>query len=39
LEAVLARHDGAMADSVDAVIDADRQARAVAGTIIEERRT
>ena len=39
LEAVLARHDGAMADSVDAVIDADRQARAVAGTIIEKRRT
>jgi 1-deoxy-D-xylulose-5-phosphate reductoisomerase len=39
LEAVLARHDGAMADSVDAVIDADRQARAVAGTIIEEWRT
>jgi 1-deoxy-D-xylulose-5-phosphate reductoisomerase len=39
LEAVLARHDGAMADSVDAVIDADRQARAVAGAIIEERRT
>ena len=39
LDAVLARHDGAMADSVDAVIDADRQARAVAGTIIEERRT
>jgi 1-deoxy-D-xylulose-5-phosphate reductoisomerase len=39
LEAVLARHDGAVADSVDAVIDADRQARAVAGTIIEERRT
>jgi 1-deoxy-D-xylulose-5-phosphate reductoisomerase len=39
LEGVLARHDGAMADSVDAVIDADRQARAVAGTIIEERRT
>ena len=39
LEGVLARHDGAMADSVDAVIDADRQARAVAGTILEERRT
>jgi 1-deoxy-D-xylulose-5-phosphate reductoisomerase len=39
LEGVLARHDGAMADSVDAVIDADRQARAVAGSIIEERRT
>jgi 1-deoxy-D-xylulose-5-phosphate reductoisomerase len=39
LEAVLARHDGAMADSVDAVIDADRQARLVAGAIIEERRT
>jgi 1-deoxy-D-xylulose-5-phosphate reductoisomerase len=39
LEAVLARHDGAMADSVDAVIDADRQARAEAGAIIEERRT
>ena len=27
LEAVLARHDGAMADGVDAVIDADRRAR------------
>jgi 1-deoxy-D-xylulose-5-phosphate reductoisomerase len=39
LEAVLARHDGAMADSVDAVIDADRRARAMADTIIEERRT
>ena len=30
LEAVLARHDGAMADSVDAVIDADRRARVAA---------
>jgi 1-deoxy-D-xylulose-5-phosphate reductoisomerase len=38
LEAVLARHDGAMADSVDAVIDADRRARAVAGAIVEARR-
>jgi 1-deoxy-D-xylulose-5-phosphate reductoisomerase len=30
LEDVLSRHDGAMADSVDAVIDADRRARAAA---------
>ena len=30
LDAALARHDGAMADSVDAVIDADRRAAAVA---------
>jgi 1-deoxy-D-xylulose-5-phosphate reductoisomerase len=37
LEAVLARHDGAMADSVDAVIDADRRARAAAAVILEDR--
>ena len=30
LDDVLSRHDGAMADSVDAVIDADRRARATA---------
>jgi 1-deoxy-D-xylulose-5-phosphate reductoisomerase len=30
LHDVLSRHDGAMADSVDAVIDADRRARALA---------
>jgi 1-deoxy-D-xylulose-5-phosphate reductoisomerase len=34
LEAVLARHDGAVADSVDAVIDADSRARAVAADVI-----
>ena len=36
LEAVLARHDGAMADSVDAVIDADRRARVVADAVVAE---
>ena len=35
LEAVLARHDGAMADSVDAVIDADLRARASAGVVLQ----
>jgi 1-deoxy-D-xylulose-5-phosphate reductoisomerase len=34
LETVLSRHDGAMPDSVDAVIDADRRARAMAAGII-----
>ncbi len=34
LDAVLSRHDGAVADSVDAVIDADRRARAVADEIV-----
>jgi 1-deoxy-D-xylulose-5-phosphate reductoisomerase len=34
LEAVLARHDGAVADSVDAVIEADRRARAVATDVL-----
>jgi 1-deoxy-D-xylulose-5-phosphate reductoisomerase len=37
LETALARHDGAMPDSVDAVIDADRRARAVAMEIIAGR--
>ena len=36
LSEVLSRHDGAVADSVDAVIDADRRARAVAAAVIEE---
>jgi 1-deoxy-D-xylulose-5-phosphate reductoisomerase len=35
LEAVLARHDGATADSAEAVIDADRRARAAARQLIE----
>ena len=34
LDAALSRHDGAMADSVDAVIDADRRGRAVAEQIL-----
>jgi 1-deoxy-D-xylulose-5-phosphate reductoisomerase len=34
LQAVLARHDGAVADSVDAVMDADRRARVVAADMI-----
>ncbi|HEY8093577.1 MAG TPA: 1-deoxy-D-xylulose-5-phosphate reductoisomerase [Acidimicrobiales bacterium] len=34
LEAVLARHDGAVPDSVDAVIDADRQARTIADDVL-----
>ena len=33
----LSRHDGGTADSVEAVIDADRRARAVAETVIAER--
>ena len=37
LETVLARHDGAMPDSVDAVIDADRRARVVAVDVIDGR--
>lgn len=37
LDAVLARHDGGVADSVDAVIDADRRARLAATAVIEER--
>ena len=38
LEDVLSRHDGAMADSVDAVIDADRRARGRGrATIVTER--
>ncbi|MGK2948015.1 MAG: 1-deoxy-D-xylulose-5-phosphate reductoisomerase [Acidimicrobiales bacterium] len=37
LSAVLSRHDGGAADSVDAVIDADRTARAVAEQVIAER--
>jgi 1-deoxy-D-xylulose-5-phosphate reductoisomerase len=35
LEAVLSRHDGAVAADVDAVIDADRLARAEAAAVIE----
>ncbi len=37
LDHVLSRHDGAIADSVDAVIDADRRARHVASAVIHER--
>jgi 1-deoxy-D-xylulose-5-phosphate reductoisomerase len=37
LSAVLSRHDGGCADGVEAVIDADRAARAVARTLISER--
>jgi 1-deoxy-D-xylulose-5-phosphate reductoisomerase len=37
LNAVLDRHDGGTADSVDAVIDADRRARQVARAVIDER--
>ena len=36
LEAVLSRHDGAMAADVDAVIDADGRARAAAAAVIEQ---
>jgi 1-deoxy-D-xylulose-5-phosphate reductoisomerase len=39
LKAVLDRHDGGHADSVDDVIDADRRARAAASAVIDERRT
>ena len=34
LQEALSRHDGAMADSLDAVLDADRRARQVAGQIV-----
>jgi 1-deoxy-D-xylulose-5-phosphate reductoisomerase len=34
LDAVLSRHDGAMADSVEAVVEADRRARAVAEEVV-----
>ena len=37
LSEALARHDGAVADSADAVIDADRRARRAASQIIDER--
>jgi 1-deoxy-D-xylulose-5-phosphate reductoisomerase len=37
LNEVLDRHDGGVADGVDAVIDADRRARALARAIIEQR--
>ncbi|MGH9085134.1 MAG: 1-deoxy-D-xylulose-5-phosphate reductoisomerase [Acidimicrobiales bacterium] len=39
LKSVLDRHDGGIADSVDAVIDADRRARAAARAVIDERPT
>ena len=39
LTEALSRHDGGTADSVEAVIDADRAARAVAQTVIAERFT
>ena len=39
LTEVLSRHDGGTADDVDAVIDADAAARAVARTVIAERFT
>ncbi len=39
LSEALSRHDGGTADSVDAVIEADRAARAVARTVIAERFT
>jgi 1-deoxy-D-xylulose-5-phosphate reductoisomerase len=35
LEAALERHDGAVADSVDAVIDADRRARALTASLMD----
>ncbi len=37
LEAALDRHDGAVAESVDAVIDADRRARSLTGSLIAAR--
>lgn len=37
LQAALDRHDGAVADSVDAVIDADQRSRALTATLIAER--
>jgi 1-deoxy-D-xylulose-5-phosphate reductoisomerase len=39
LEAVLDRHDGGPATTVDDVVDADRRARAAARTVIDERFT
>jgi 1-deoxy-D-xylulose-5-phosphate reductoisomerase len=39
LEAVLARHDGAMADSAGAVIAADARARAIAADVVEQVRS
>jgi 1-deoxy-D-xylulose-5-phosphate reductoisomerase len=36
LKATLARHDGAVADSAEAVIEADRRARDVARRVIEK---
>ncbi|MGQ0434700.1 MAG: 1-deoxy-D-xylulose-5-phosphate reductoisomerase [Microthrixaceae bacterium] len=39
LNEVLERHDGGAADSIDAVIDADRRARAAARAVIDERFT
>jgi 1-deoxy-D-xylulose-5-phosphate reductoisomerase len=39
LEAVLDRHDGAMADSIDAVMDADRRARDAARAVLAARAT
>jgi len=39
LKAVLDRHDGGPADSVDSVVDADRRAREAARTAIEKRPT
>ena len=35
LEAVLDRHDGGVADSVEAVMDADRRARAAASVVVD----
>jgi hypothetical protein len=34
LSGVLDRHDGAVADSAEAVVDADRRARSVAGDLL-----
>jgi 1-deoxy-D-xylulose-5-phosphate reductoisomerase len=39
LEAVLSRHDGGPASTVDDIVDADRRARAVARSVIDERFT
>jgi len=38
LKAALDRHDGGVAESVDAVVDADRRAREAARKVIDERR-
>ena len=38
LKAVLDRHDGAVPDGVDAIIDADRRARRAAQLVIDDRR-